>query len=183
MDKQELHIIALTKSQSSEGEYVIVLEEKDGSRRIPILIGAFEAQAIALALDEHQTPRPMSHDLMLTLLQRENGKLKEVLIDSYEDNMFSAQLIISSPGKEESIDARSSDAIALALRQPCHIFTYNHILEEAGMILDNAGKFLGEEERLDQYSIEELEVLLNTCLEQEDYQRAQKIRDLIDRKR
>jgi len=183
MDKKELNIIALSQSTSSPGNFVLVLEENKGFRRIPIIIGAFEAQAIAIALENMKTQRPLTHDLALALLERGDSKLKEVVISGYEEEIFFAQIVIQTHGTLETLDARSSDAIALAVRKPCPIYTYEHILQKAGIVLENPGKSFGEKRNLDEYSLEELEMLLNRLLEKEDYESAKKIRDVIQRKK
>lgn len=182
MDKKELNIIALSKSVSSEGNYVIVLEENKGFRRIPIIIGAFEAQAIAIALESMKTSRPLTHDLTLIALERGNTRLREVIISDFVDEIFHAELIIETEGKIEKIDARSSDAIALAVRKPCPIYIYDPILQQTGIVLDNPGKSFGEKRSLEDYSLNELEILLQKVLEKEDYESARKIRDIIERK-
>lgn len=183
MDKKELNIIALSKSLSSKGNFVLVLEENKGFRRIPIIIGAFEAQAIALALESMTTPRPQTHDLAMDLIEAGGFELKEVLISDFRDEVFHAQLILKKAQEEKILDARSSDAIALALRRPCPIFTFEHILKETGLVLDNPGKSFGEKRRsLDQYSLDELQMLLDRLIEKEDYESARKIRDIIDKK-
>ena len=183
MDKKELNIIALSQSSSSSGNFVLVLEENKGFRRIPIIIGAFEAQAIAIALENMKTQRPLTHDLALTLLERGESTLKEIIISGYEEKIFSAHLVIETLGKLENLDARSSDAIALAVRKPCPIYTYEHILQEAGIVLESPGKSFGEKRNMEEYSLEELDMLLNRLLEKEDYESAKKIRDVIQRKK
>ncbi|MEM6629231.1 MAG: bifunctional nuclease family protein [Bacteroidota bacterium] len=183
MDKKELNIIALSQSSSSPGNFVLVLEENKGFRRIPIIIGAFEAQAIAIALENMKTQRPLTHDLALTLLERGESSLKEIVISRYEDKIFSAQLVIKTADTLENLDARSSDAIALAVRKPCPIYTYEHILQEAGIVLESPGKSFGEKRNLQEYSLDELEMLLRRLLEKEDYESAKKIQDVIRRKK
>lgn len=184
MVKKEISIIALSKSTSSEGNFVLVLEENKGFRRLPIIIGPFEAQAIAIALENMKTDRPLTHDLALNLIEKGDFELKEVIISAYQQNVFHAQLILTIQGRTEIVDARSSDAIALAIRKPCPIYTYEVILKEAGIVLDNPGKSFGEKRgSLEAYSLEELETLLNRVLEKEDYESAKKIRDIIKRKK
>jgi bifunctional DNase/RNase len=182
MDKKELNIIALSKSESSEGNYVLVLEENKGFRRIPIIIGAFEAQSIAIALEQMKTQRPLTHDLTLRILERDGSKLKEVIISSYQDEIFHSVLVVEKDGQREEIDTRTSDAVALAVRKPCSIFTYESILQKTGIVLDSPGKSFGEKRSLENYSLEELQALLNRVLEKEDYESARKIRDIIKRK-
>lgn len=183
MDKKELNIIALSKSESSKDNFVLVLEENKGFRRIPIIIGAFEAQAIAIALENMKTERPLTHDLCMHLIEKGDFSLQEVIISECKEEVFFAQLVLSRNGQAEIVDARTSDAIALAIRKPCPIYTFEHILTENGLILDNPGQSFGEKRRsLEKYSLEELNVLLNRLLEKEDYESAKKIRDIIKKK-
>ena len=183
MDKKELNIIALSKSKSSKGNFVLVLEENKGFRRIPIVIGAFEAQAIAIALEDMKTERPLTHDLTLTLIEKGEFQLTEVIISAYQNEIFFAQLILKKGKDIEKIDCRSSDAIALAVRKPCPIFTYEQILQETGLVLDSPGKSFGEKRRsLEKYSLDELNMLLERVLAKEDYESAKKIQEIIERK-
>ncbi|MEO0898111.1 MAG: bifunctional nuclease family protein [Bacteroidota bacterium] len=182
MDKKELHIIALSKSKSSPQNYVLILEEKSGFRRIPIIIGAFEAQAIAISIEDMKTDRPQTHDLLLTALELGQRTLKEIVISAYEDDVFHASLVLTHEGKETILDARSSDAIALAIRKACPIFTYESIIEKAGIVLDSPSKSFGEKRSLDKYSLKELESLLEAVLKKEDYESARKIKDVIKKK-
>lgn len=183
MDKKELSLIALSKSASSEGNFVLVLEENKGFRRIPIIIGAFEAQAIAIALENMKTDRPLTHDLTLEIIERGQFILQEVIISDYQHEIFYAQLILKKGSEIEIVDARSSDAIALAVRKPCPVYTYESILKETGLVLDNPGKSFGEKRRsLEKYSLDELNILLDRVLEKEDYESAKKIREIIEQK-
>ncbi|MEM6764699.1 MAG: bifunctional nuclease family protein [Bacteroidota bacterium] len=182
MDKKELHIIALSKSESSPQNYVLILEEKGGFRRIPIIIGAFEAQAIAISLENMKTDRPQTHDLLLQALELEEKELREIIISAYEEEVFYATLILKAGKFTLELDARTSDAIALAVRKACPIYTYEAIIQEAGIVLDSPSKSFGEKRSLEKYSLEELESLLEAVLKKEDYESARKIRDVIKKK-
>ncbi|MEL6590113.1 MAG: bifunctional nuclease family protein [Bacteroidota bacterium] len=184
MAKKELHIIALSKSESSKDNYVLVLEERQGFRRIPIIIGPFEAQAIAIGLENMKTNRPLTHELLLNILERQES-LEEVIISDYQEKVFFAQLVLKKiDGSHELIDARCSDAIALAIRKPCPIYTTEEILQQTGIVLDNPGQSFGEKKRsLQHYSIEELEALLKQVLQKEDYESARRIQDILAHKK
>ncbi|MEM6345635.1 MAG: bifunctional nuclease family protein [Bacteroidota bacterium] len=185
MDKKELHIIALSKSESSKDNYVLVLEERKGFRRVPIIIGPFEAQAIAIGLENMKTNRPLTHDLLLTSIEQGGQILQEIIISDYTKEVFHAQLIVRRADRTTYIlDARSSDAIALAIRKPCPIYTSEKILQEAGLVLDHPGESFGEKRRsLQNYSVEELEALLQKVLKKEDYESAKRIRDILNQKK
>lgn len=185
MKKIELNIIALANSESSKGNYALILEEQDGFRRLPIIIGSFEAQAIAVALEKMQPNRPLTHDLFKNTLEASNISISEVIISRLEDGVFHATLVgAKSDGSTLEVDARSSDAIALAVRFGCPIFTTEAILGEAGTVLDSPSKsFTNKRGSLSDYSLEELEQLLTQVLAKEDYESASKIRDAIDKKK
>ena len=184
MKKIELNIIALSNSESQPGNYALVLEEQDGFRRLPLIIGTFEAQAIAISLERLQTNRPMTHDLFKNTLEALSFSLKEVIISDLDDGIFHAKLI--GHDKENTIheiDARSSDAIALAVRFGCPIYTTEKIMNAAGLVLDSPSKsFSTKRGSLAEYSKGELEQLLKQVLDKEDYESAAKIRDAIEKK-
>lgn len=200
MKKTELEIVALSHSITQTHSYAVVLGEVNGLRRLPIVIGGFEAQAIAVALERMQPGRPLTHDLFANFMSTFDIDLTEVLIYKLEEGIFFAKLICVKNGEEVEIDSRTSDALALAVRTGCKIFTYENILETAGLYLDpseaetgddvskstssspapsasadnDAGKDLGK------MSLDELEKLLQQMLEQEDYIKAIPIRDEIN---
>lgn len=184
MDRIELNIIALANSESSKGNYALILEEKNGFRRLPIIIGGLEAQAIAITLESMQPNRPLTHDLFKNTLDAADIVLSEVVISHLTDGVFHAQLIgKKSDGTPLQVDARSSDAIAMAVRFGCPIFTTPAIMEEAGIVLDHPSKaFTNKRGNLLDYSLEELEQLLKQVLAKEDYESASKIRDAINKK-
>ncbi|RMG32064.1 MAG: bifunctional nuclease family protein [Bacteroidetes bacterium] len=185
MKKIELNIIALASSESHKGNYALILEEAKGFRRLPIIIGPFEAQAIAVSLERMRPGRPLTHDLFKNTLEALGARLEEVLIHQLEGNVFHATLI----GKKEGghlleIDARCSDAIALAVRFECPIFTTEAIMQQASIILDSPSQaFTNKRGSLADYSLEELEQLLKQVLAKEDYESAAKIRKAIEEKK
>ena len=185
MKKIELNIIAMANSESSKGNYVLILEEHNSFRRLPIIIGGFEAQAIAIFLEKMQPNRPMTHDLFKNTLDLSGITIAEVIISDLEGGIFRARLIgKKADGSPLEVDARSSDAIALAVRFGCPIFTTEAIMEEAGVVLDSPSKaFTNKRGKLSDYSLEELEQLLAQVLAKEDYESASKIRDVLKNKK
>lgn len=185
MEKIELNIIALSDSLSKPGNFALILEENDSFRRLPIVIGPFEAQSIAVFLERIKTPRPMTHDLVKNILDVLGTKLQEIIINDLKEDIFHAQLIgIQKDGTTLKIDARTSDAIALALRFDCPIFTTEAIMQKASFVLDSPSKsFSNKRGQLTDYSIEELEKLLQQVVAKEDYGSATKIRDAIQEKK
>ncbi|MEM6316554.1 MAG: bifunctional nuclease family protein [Bacteroidota bacterium] len=184
MKKVELNIIALANSESQKGNFALILEEQGGFRRLPIIIGGFEAQAIAIALEKMQPNRPMTHDLFKTTLNALGATLQEVIITKIVKGTFHATLMgTKSDNTPIQVDARSSDAIALAVRFGCPIYTTEEVLDAAGIILDSPSKaFTNKRGQLSDYSLEELERLLKQVLAKEDYESASKIRDAIRKK-
>jgi bifunctional DNase/RNase len=196
MKKIELEIVALSHSITQTHSYAVVLGEVKGQRRLPIVIGGFEAQAIAVALEHMQPSRPLTHDLMKNFMNSFGVELQEVIISDLQEGIFYSKLVCYTENDTVEIDSRTSDALALAVRFGCPIYTYEHILENAGILMDdNATKkdktesFGSEEdissdrEDLSALGIEELHVLLNEVLEQEDYIRAIAIRDEINKRK
>jgi len=184
MKKVELNIIALANSESHPGNFALILEEQEGFRRLPIVVGPFEAQAIAVALERMQPNRPLTHDLFKAMLDECRILLTEVLISGLVEGAFHARLIGKKPdGSSLDMDARSSDAIALAIRFGCPIYTTEAVMTEAGIMLESPGKaFSGKRGTLLDYSLEELERLLDQVLAKEDYESASRIRDAIAKK-
>ena len=195
MKKIELEIVALSHSITQTHSYAVVLGELKGLRRLPIVIGGFEAQAIAVALEHMQPSRPLTHDLMKNFMNSFGVELQEVIISDLQEGIFYSKLVCYTENDTVEIDSRTSDALALAVRFGCPIYTYEHILENAGILMDdNASKkdtkeSIGKEEvssdreDLSALGIEELHVLLNEVLEQEDYIRAISIRDEINKRK
>ena len=184
MKKVELNIIALANSESSKGNFALILEEQNGDRRLPIIIGAFEAQAIAVSLEKMQPNRPLTHDLFKNTLDAAGIKIEEVMITDLKAGIFHAKLVGKLPDDSPlEVDARSSDAIALAVRYGCPIFTTSDIIEQAGVVSDTPSKaFANKRGKLSDFSLEELEQLLEQVLAKEDYESASKIRDAIKEK-
>ena len=190
MQKIELEIVALSHSITQTHSYAVVLGEVNGVRRIPIIIGAFEAQAIAVALERMHPSRPLTHDLMKNFMIAFNVDLHEVVINDLQEGIFYSKLICSSENDTVEIDSRTSDAVALAVRFGCPIYTFEHILASAGITMEEEEKAGGgskevtvkdddEHQDLKAMTVDELEKLLNEVLEAEDYIRAMAIRDEI----
>lgn len=201
MKTVELNIIGLTHSQSQSNAYALLLGEENGKRRLPIVIGAFEAQSIAVALEKKSmSPRPLTHDLFTSLALSYNIYLKEVMIHKLINGIFYSTLVCELNGEIKQIDSRTSDAIALALRFNCPIYTYEGILKQAGIILDeknttNLSFANYSSESSDDISTNknlnfniaeqtkaELNSKLTVALEKEDYELAALIRDELNRR-
>ena len=191
MRKIELEIVALSHSITQTHSYAVVLGEVNGLRRLPIVIGGFEAQAIAVALEKMQPSRPLTHDLMKNFMNAFNVELTEIIISDLQEGIFYSKLVCVGEHDTVEIDSRTSDALALAVRFGCPIYTYENILENAGILMeDTSGKKKKQvaapereesaHEDLKTLSVEELHTLLNEVLEQEDYIRAIAIRDEIN---
>jgi bifunctional DNase/RNase len=195
MKKIELEIVALSHSITQTHSYAVVLGEVNGLRRLPIVIGGFEAQAIAVALERMQPSRPLTHDLMKNFMLAFNVDLHEIIINDLQEGIFYSKLVCSSEKDTVEIDSRTSDALALAVRFGCPIYTYETILENAGILMeDEEGKKETEEVKvtsssteakddLKTMSLEQLESLLTEVLEHEDYIRAIAIRDEISNRK
>lgn len=183
-----MDILGLSTSPSSGGAYALILSEADGQRRLPIIIGTFEAQAIALELESIKPPRPMTHDLLRILIESFESDVNRIVISDLSEGTFFATIHIQVNGREKELDARPSDAIALAIRCNAPIFVSEKVLEEAGISteqttekeakepLDNVEEMDG-----DLTQIEDLEMELKTAIETENYEKAAKIRDQINK--
>ena len=194
MKKIELEIVALSHSITQTHSYAVVLGEVNGLRRLPIVIGGFEAQAIAVALERMQPSRPLTHDLMKNFMMAFNVDLHEVVICDLQEGIFYSKLLCSNDKDTVEIDSRTSDALALAVRFGCPIYTYENILESAGILMEDSGSKKKKtavtttqseesplaQDNLKEMSLEDLQTLLNDVLEQEDYIRAIAIRDEIN---
>src|SRR5215213_3130760 len=193
MKKIELEIVALSHSITQTHSYAVVLGEVNGLRRLPIVIGGFEAQAIAVALEKMQPSRPLTHDLMKNFMTAFNIELHEIIISDLQEGIFYSKLVCSSDNDTIEIDSRTSDALALAVRFGCPVYTYEHILESAGILMEDPGTGKkkkttvtsedeppGSKNDLKSMTLEDLNTLLNDVLEQEDYIRAIAIRDEIN---
>lgn len=188
MKKIELEIVALSHSITQTHSYAVVLGEINGLRRLPIVIGGFEAQAIAVALERMSPSRPLTHDLMKNFMMAFNVELHEIVINDLQEGIFYSKLVCSSANDTVEIDSRTSDALALAVRFGCPIYTYDTILDQAGILMEADEKKqktasvtseTGGSDDLKSLSMEELEGLLTEVLDHEDYIRAIAIRDEI----
>ena len=190
MKKIDLEIVALSHSVTQSHNYAVVLGEVSGNRRLPIVIGGFEAQAIAVAMERMIPNRPLTHDLFKNTLDTFNVELKEVVINNLLDGIFYAQLVCERDGEEYVIDSRTSDAIAMAVRFKSPITTFDFIMEQAGVVLEDEDEqedqaIIPEEvspDSYDQYSLKALRQMLDDVLETEDYEKAALIRDEINKR-
>ncbi len=191
MKKIELEIVALSHSITQTHSYAVVLGEVNGLRRLPIVIGGFEAQAIAVALERMQPSRPLTHDLMKNFMLAFNIELHEIIINDLQEGIFYSKLVCSTEHDTVEIDSRTSDAVALAVRFGCPIYTYDNILDSAGILMEEDDKKKKvvvshtdtNSDDLKKLSLSELENLLAEVLEQEDYIKAASIRDEIKARR
>lgn len=210
MDKIKLEILGLSSSQSQSGSFALVLGEKEGSRRLPIIIGMFEAQAIAIEIEKIIPNRPMTHDLFKSFAQSFHFNVDEIVISDLKEGVFFAKIVCNDGNDTIEIDARPSDAIAIGLRFGSPIYTYETILAEAGIVLTDeseedisdiskdikpkqekkpaakassgGGSGGGTGDELKNYSTDKLNELLGKAIESEDYERAAQIRDELDRR-
>lgn len=193
MDKVKLEIVGLSYSQTQSGAYALVLSEVNGNRRLPIIIGGFEAQAIAIELEKMVPTRPLTHDLFKNFADTFEIVVSEVVIYKLVEGIFYSKLVCVHNGITTEIDARTSDAIAIGVRFNCPVFTFETILASAGILLDQASidedELLAENSETESASegiagtsIEELEEQLSQAIENEDYELASRIRDEINRR-
>ena len=190
-DRVKLKVLGITYSQVQQGAYALVLEQVGGPYRIPVVVGVPEAQAIAVRLENIVPPRPMPHDIMVSMSHGFGISLDEVFIYKFDDGVFLSELRFSNDDRSIAIDSRTSDAIALSLRTGAPIYTTREILEQTGFIIPDEeikkDEKTGEEEpaeiRLDKLAVVELEKMLAGCVEREEYERAAEIKAVIDRKR
>lgn len=196
MEKVQLDIVGLSYSQTQSGAYALVLSELEGNRRLPVIIGGFEAQAIAIELEGMTPSRPLTHDLFKSFAQEFEFDVQEVIIYNLIEGIFFSKLICTNEqGKEVEIDTRTSDAIAIAVRFNCPIYAYEFILSSAGILLEEEEEADSEDfdagdgmviqldsSKKEELSIEELENNLQAAIENEDYEKASKIRDEINKR-
>ncbi len=194
MKKIELEIIALSHSITQTHSYAVVLGEVFGQRRLPIVIGGFEAQAIAVALEKMHPSRPLTHDLIKNFFHSFEIELIEVVINSLEEGIFYSKLVCSNAQQTIEIDSRTSDALALAVRFGCPIYTYENIMDSASLVMEDEPESNADmpappvnppssKDSLEYKTMEELEALLDEVLEKEDYIKAAAIRDEINRRK
>ena len=193
MNKVALEITAMSYSESQTGAYVLIMGDKNSQRRLPIVIGSNEAQSIAVGIERQKSSRPLTHDLFLNFANNFSINIKEVVINRFREGVFYAVLVCEQHGELSMIDARPSDAIALAVRCGCGIFAYETVMDEASIIMDDENQILdndeetgdtpaiiNEGESLQELSETELEDLLQTAIEDEDYEKAAQIRDELN---
>jgi uncharacterized protein len=207
MNKIKLEILGLSSSQSQSGSFALVLGEVDGSRRLPIIIGMFEAQAIAIEIEKITPSRPMTHDLFRSFGNLFDFKVEEIIISDIKEGVFFAQIMVTDGERQGSVDARPSDAIAIGIRFGAPIYTYESILNDAGVTVTEQEEAEGEAEAdekdkelaekaapepkpksskksgdLKGLSIDKLNELLKEAIEKEDYERAARIRDELNKR-
>lgn len=220
-ERISLYVLGLSYSQLQSGAYALILAESEGPRRIPVVIGASEAQSIAISLEGIRTPRPLTHDLFVSFAHAFGVKLSQVFIYRFEDGIFSSELTFTDGNRTVTIDARTSDAIAIALRAHAPIYTTADIIERTGFIIDN-GEFTksgeldedsldedaddnnpafdddnditarrsqrppyngNESPRPEQMSIEQLEITLSELIDNEEYEEAERVSKILDKKK
>ncbi|WP_300504858.1 bifunctional nuclease family protein [uncultured Duncaniella sp.] len=196
-DRVRLKVMGLSYSQIQAGAYALILAQVGGPYRIPVVIGAAEAQSIALKMESITPPRPMTHDIFVSFAHAFGVKLEEVFIYKFEDGIFSSEMTFSDGERTVTIDSRTSDAIAIAMRTGAPIFTTPEILDETGFEMEIKEEGDGDHEpdseedtmtanrepRLENYAIEELEKTLQKLIEREEYEEAARVADIIKRKR
>ena len=193
MNKVNLEIVGLTYSESSTGAYVLILGDKHSRRRLPIVIGSAEAESIAVGLEKHKSGRPHTHDLFIRFAKEFGIQVVEVVINRFRDGVYYAMLVCKQGDDLTMVDARPSDAIAIAVRLGCGICAYETVMDEAGILMDDMEEpstsqdtteghinKVEENESLDMLTLHELEDLLQEAIDNEDYQKAAQIRDEIN---
>jgi bifunctional DNase/RNase len=193
LEKVKIEILGLSSSQSqSTGSFALVLGEVEGERRLPIIIGMFEAQAIALEIEKITPNRPMTHDLFKSFAHAFNYEITEIIISDLKEGIFFAKIICTDGDRTIEIDSRPSDAIAIGIRFEVPFYTYESVLSEAGIILTDEEEIVDEEDepivvekkgdRLQDFTVDKLNEMLDEALKAEDYEKAAKIRDEINRR-
>ncbi|QCD35289.1 MULTISPECIES: bifunctional nuclease family protein [Muribaculum] len=194
----QLKVLGISYSQIQTGAYALILAQIDGPYRIPVVIGATEAQSIAIRMENIIPPRPMTHDLFVSFAHAFGVKLKEVFIYKFEDGIFSSELTFSDGERQIVLDSRTSDAIGIAMRSKAPIYTTREIIDETGFIMEehditddeasaearqNSGAQTNDEPKIENYSIEELERTLDRLIREENYEEAAKVSEILKRKR
>jgi bifunctional DNase/RNase len=194
MKRVKLKVMGISYSQTQSGAYALILLEENGERRIPIIIGGFEAQAIVIKLENLDPPRPLTHDLFKKFADEFNISITEVMIYKLEEGVFFSKLVCSNEQKSYSIDSRTSDAVAIALRFGCPIYITEEILEKAGITISPSDGdvtpsgeaeaiFETESGKYGSYSDEELYKMIDEAVKTEDYEKAASIRDEIEKRK
>lgn len=199
MEKIQLEILGLSSSQSQTGSFALVLGEREGNRRLPIIIGMFEAQSIAIQIEKINPNRPLTHDLFKTFAEQMDVTITEILISDLKEGVFYSKIMCTDGSRDFELDSRPSDAIAIGLRFGVPIYTVESVLSEAGIILSDledeeeeseemavkstpSSASSSAKEPLNQTSVDDLNKMLNEALEKEDYERAAKIRDELNKR-
>lgn len=193
MNRIKLKVMGISYSQTQSGAYALLLIEENGERRIPIIIGGFEAQAIVIKLENLEPPRPLTHDLFKQFADRFNISVIEVMIHKLEEGVFFSKLVCNNGEKEYSLDSRTSDAVAIALRFGCPIYINEDILEKAQLTISPSDDYLSSQgdvdnkfesgSKFDTYSDEELYKMIDEAVKSEDYEKAATIRDEIEKRK
>src|SRR5512133_331524 len=192
MKRVKLKVMGISYSQTQSGAYALILLEENGDRRIPIIIGGFEAQAIVIKLENLDPPRPLTHDLFKKFAEVVNISVIEVEIHKLEEGVFFSKLVCNNGDKEYSIDSRTSDAVALALRFGCPIFITEEILEKAGITINptegdaspaEEAAVTSEGNKYDTYTDDELLKIIDDSIRSEDYERAAAVRDELEKRK
>lgn len=194
MQKVKLNVLGLSVSQTQTGAYALVLVEENGDRRIPIIIGPVEAQSIAIQLEGLHPPRPLTHDLFKNIAGAFQIELLEVIIYKLEEGIFYSELVCEQGGNRIAVDSRTSDAVALALRFKCPIYTTEEILNKAGIVIEVTDEEseevenvvsdgISEENEYEAQTLEELEQLLKEAIGNENYEKASELRDEISKRK
>lgn len=197
MEKIALDIVGISSSQTQMGAYALILAERSGSRRLPIIIGAYEAQAIAIELEKMKPQRPLTHDLFRSFALSHQIIVKEIVINKFQEGVFFAEIYSIDPnGNEVVTDSRTSDAIAIALRFDCSVYTYESVLSQTGIVIEPEPEEEEDEEEvsfhetpveqlhdLQDYDLEKLKSMLEEAVNKEHYELASKIRDEINRRK
>lgn len=195
----QLKVLGISYSQIQTGAYALILAQIDGPYRIPVVIGATEAQSIAIRMENIIPPRPMTHDLFVSFAHAFGVKLKEVFIYKFEDGIFSSELTFSDGERQIVLDSRTSDAIGIAMRSKAPIYTTREIIDETGFIMEehdisdddeasaesshSSGSQTNDEPKIENYSIAELERTLDRLIREENYEEAAKVSEILKRKR
>lgn len=193
-DKVKLYVLGISYSQLKQGAYALILAQEDGPVRIPVVIGPAEAQSIAIRMERITPPRPMTHDLFMSFAHAFGIRLKEVFIYKFEDGIFSSELTFTDGDRTVVLDSRTSDAIAIAMRTKAPIYTTRHILEETGFVMEEQeggdahasaphdDETVNDEPRPENMAVEELERAITKLIENDAFEEAARIQEILDRK-